>query len=155
MQDGRKAVWSIQYISVAFFSSLKQNFIVNRSSKVSSRPDCIFEIQQQWKSGFSRMCSSSCCSCWFEPEIIRISQSSHQMYSNNIVNFQDSTTILNACPETSEIFLNAPRIYIYIYIYIYMCVCVCVCVCVCDIYIYMCVCDIYIFIYMCVCDIYI
>ena len=27
MQDGRKAVWSIPYISVAFFPSLKQNFI--------------------------------------------------------------------------------------------------------------------------------
>ena len=45
MQDGRKAVWSILYISVvSFFPSLKQNFIAYRSSKVSSRPDCIFEI---------------------------------------------------------------------------------------------------------------
>ena len=40
--------------------------------------------------------SNSCCSCSFEPEIIKISQSSHKMYSNNIVNFQESTTILNA-----------------------------------------------------------
>ena len=31
---------------VAFFPSLKQNFIAYRSSKVSSRPDCIFEIHQ-------------------------------------------------------------------------------------------------------------
>ena len=46
MQDGRKAVWSIPYVSVAFFPSLKQNFIACRSSKVSSRPDCIFEIHQ-------------------------------------------------------------------------------------------------------------
>ena len=45
MQDGRKAVWSIPYISVAsFFPSLKQNFIAYRSSKVSSRPDCIFKF---------------------------------------------------------------------------------------------------------------
>ena len=44
MQDGRKAVWSIPYVSVAFFPSLKQNFITYRSSKESSRPDCIFEI---------------------------------------------------------------------------------------------------------------
>ena len=44
MQDGRKAVWSIPYISVAFFPSLKQKFIAYRSSKASSRPDCIFEI---------------------------------------------------------------------------------------------------------------
>ena len=45
MQDGRKAVWSIPYVvSMAIFPSLKQNFIAYRSSKVSSRPDCIFEI---------------------------------------------------------------------------------------------------------------
>ena len=41
MQYGPKAVWSI---SVAFFPSLKQNFIAYRSSKVSSRPDVIFEM---------------------------------------------------------------------------------------------------------------
>ena len=29
---------------IAFFPSLKQNSIAHRSSKVSSRPDCIFEI---------------------------------------------------------------------------------------------------------------
>ena len=34
MQDGRKAVWSIPYVSVAFFPSLKQNSIAYRSSKV-------------------------------------------------------------------------------------------------------------------------
>ena len=45
MQDGPKAVWSIPYVSAAFFfPSLKNNFIAYRSSKVSSRPDCIFEI---------------------------------------------------------------------------------------------------------------
>ena len=45
MQDGRKAVWSIPYVSVAsFFPSLKQNFIAYRSSKVSSRPDCILKF---------------------------------------------------------------------------------------------------------------
>ena len=96
MQDAPKAVWSIPYVSVAFFPSLKQNFIAYHSSKVSSRPDIIFEIHQLWQSGFSRIYSNSCCSCWFEPEIIKIGQSSHKMYSNNIVNFQESTTILNA-----------------------------------------------------------
>ena len=51
MQDGRKAVWSIPYVSAAsFFPSLKHNFIAYRSSKVSSRPDCIFEIHQLWQS---------------------------------------------------------------------------------------------------------
>ena len=47
MQDAPKAVWSISY--VAFFPSLKQNFIAYRSSKVSSRPDCIFEIHKLWQ----------------------------------------------------------------------------------------------------------
>ena len=51
MQDGRKAVWSISYISVAYFPSLKHDFLAYRSSKVSSRPDCIFEIHQLWQSG--------------------------------------------------------------------------------------------------------
>ena len=75
MQDGQKAVWSIPYVSVAFFPSLKQNFIAYRSSKVSWRPDCIFEIHQLWLSGFSRAYSYSCCSYTFEPEIIKIGQS--------------------------------------------------------------------------------
>ena len=44
MQDAPKAVWSIPYVSVAFFPSLKQNFIAYRSSKMSPRLDCIFEI---------------------------------------------------------------------------------------------------------------
>ena len=75
------------------FSSLKQNFIAYHSSKVSSRPDCIFEIHQLWQSVFSRVYSNSCYSCSFEPEIIKIGQSSHKMYSNNILNFQGSTAI--------------------------------------------------------------
>ena len=44
MQDAPKAVWSIPYVSVAFFLSLKQNVIAYRSSKVSSRPDCILKF---------------------------------------------------------------------------------------------------------------
>ena len=93
MQDAPKAVGSIPYVSVAsFFPSLKQNLIAYRSSKVSSRPDCIFEIPQLWQAGFSRLYSNFCCSCWFEPEIIKIGQSSHNLYSNNILNFQESTT---------------------------------------------------------------
>ena len=51
MQDAPKAVWSIPYVSVAsLFPSLKQNFIAYHSSKVSPRPDCIFEIHQLWQS---------------------------------------------------------------------------------------------------------
>ena len=76
-----------------FFPSLKQNFIAYRSSKVS---DCIFEIHQLLQSGFSRVYSNCWCSCSLVAEIIKISQPSHKMYSNNRVNFQESTTILNA-----------------------------------------------------------
>ena len=87
------------------------------------------------------MYSNSCCSCSFEAEIIKFGQSSHKMYSNNIVNCQESTTILNACTKKSGNLLKAPRIYmvgclvlfygistlvgylmldsVYIYIYIY------------------------------------
>ena len=81
------------------FPSLKQNLIAYLSSKVSSRPDCIFEIHQLWQSGFSRLDSNCCCSCSFEAEIIKIGQSSHKMNSNKILNFQESTTILNACTK--------------------------------------------------------
>ena len=76
------------------FPSLKPNFITYLSSKVSPRPDCIFEIHQLWQSGFSRV-YSNCCS--FEPKIIKVDKSSHKMYSNNILNFQECTTILNGC----------------------------------------------------------
>ena len=93
-----------------FFPSLKHNFIAYRSSKVSWRSDCIFEIHQLWQSGFSRVYSKSCCSCWFEAEIIKIGLSSHKVYSNNRVNFQESTTILNACTKKSGNLLKEPRI---------------------------------------------
>ena len=99
MQDGLKAVWSIPYVSVAFFPSLKHNFMAYRSSKLSSRPDYIFEIHQLWQSGFSRLYSNSCCSCSFKHEIIKIGLSSHKLYSNNILNFPESTRILNTCTK--------------------------------------------------------
>ena len=81
---------SIRFCGI--FPSLKHNFIAYCSSKVS---DCIFEIHQLWQSDFSRVYSNCCCSCSFGPEIIKIGQSSHKMYSNNILNFQESTIILN------------------------------------------------------------
>ena len=107
IQDGRKAVWSIPYISVAsFFPTLKQNFIAYRSSNVWDR---IFETHQLWQSGFSRVNSNCYCSCSFKPEIIKIDQSSDKMYSNNILNIHEATIILNACTKTSGNLLNAPR----------------------------------------------
>ena len=96
MQVGRKAVWTIPYIFVAFFPILKHNVIAYLSSKVS---DCIFEIHQLWQSRVSKVYSDSLCSCFFEPEIMKIGQSSHKMYSTNVLNFQESTTILNACTK--------------------------------------------------------
>ena len=108
MQDAPKAVWSIPHVSVAFCQSLKHNSIAYRSSNMSWRPDRIFEIHQLWQSGFSRVYSNCCCSCWFESEIIKIGQSYHKMYSNNIVNFQESTTILNACTKRSGNVLKEP-----------------------------------------------
>ena len=96
---------SIRFCGI--FPSLKQNFIAYCSS---SRPDCIFEIRQLWQSDFSRVYSNCYCSCSFEAEIIKIGQSSHKMYSNNILNFKGSTPILNACTKQSGNLLNAPRI---------------------------------------------
>ena len=102
-------LWCIDFLTppiplviMTFFPSLKQNFIAYRSSKVSSRPDCIFEIHQQWKSGFSRMYSNSCCSYSFKSEIIKIRQSSYKLGSNNILNFQESTKILDTCTKSLE-----------------------------------------------------
>ena len=114
MQDAPKAVWSIPYVSVAFFPSLKQNFIAYRSCKVS---DCIFEIHQLWQSGFTRVYSNFCSSCSFEPAIIKIGQSSDDMYNNNIPNFQESMTILNACKKSLETYWRH-HVCVYIYIYI-------------------------------------
>ena len=99
MQVGPKAVWSIPYVSMAFIPTLKKNFIAYCSSKVSSNSDCIFEIHQLWQSGFSRVYSNCCCSCSFEPEITKIGLSPYKMYRNNILNFSESTTILNACTK--------------------------------------------------------
>ena len=97
-----------------FFPSLKHNFIAYRSSKVS---DCIFEIHQLWQSGFSRVYSNCFCSCSFEPEIIKTGQSSHKIYSNDILNFQMSMTILNACTKKVWKLIEC-TMYVYIYIYI-------------------------------------
>ena len=73
------------------------------------------------------MYSNCCCTCSFEAEIIKIGQSSHKVYSNNIVNFQESTTILNACTKKSGNLMNAPRIFVCVCARVYMCVRVCVC----------------------------
>ena len=57
------------------------------------------------------MYSNCCCSCSFESEIIKIGQLSHKMYSNNVLNFQESTTILNGYTKKSGNLLKAPPMY--------------------------------------------
>ena len=124
IQDAPNSVWSIPYVSVAFFPSLKHNFIVYRFSKMSSCPDCVFEIHQLWQSGFSRGFSNSFCSCSFEPQIkIRTAQSSHKIYSNNILNFQmptECTYWMYYVYIFTYIYTHTPYIYIYIYMHIYI-----------------------------------
>ena len=63
------------------------------------------------------MYSNCCCSCSFETEIIKIGQSSHKMYSNNMLNSQESTTILNACTKKSINLLNVFYFHFYNYFY--------------------------------------
>ena len=53
--------------------------------------------------------SNSCCSCPFDSEIIKIGQLSHEMCSNKILNFQESTTFLNAWTKKFGNLLNSPR----------------------------------------------
>ena len=55
----------------------------------------------KFTSKFIRVYSSYWCSCSFEAEIIKIGPSSLKMYSNNILNFQESTSIVNACAKKS------------------------------------------------------
>ena len=63
MQDGPKAVWSIPYVSVVCFPSLKQNFIAYHYSKVHIA--FLIFTSQLWQSVFRRVYSNSCCSCSF------------------------------------------------------------------------------------------
>ena len=122
MQDAQKAVWSIPCVSVAFFSyGILLHILLLKCPHVQIP--------------FSRVYSNCCFSCSFESEIIKIDQSYDKMYSNNILNFTESTTILNTCTKKSGNLLKEPRIfsiwiipnsssidiqYIYICIYIYI-----------------------------------
>ena len=45
----------------------------------------------------------SCCSCSFKHEIIKIGQSSYNIYSNKILKFKEATTILNACTKKKSL----------------------------------------------------
>ena len=56
-------------------------------------------------------------SCSFEPEIIKIGQSPRKMYSNNILNYQESTTIVNACTKKVWKHIKDTK-YIYLFLYV-------------------------------------
>ena len=87
-------------------------FIHARCPKSSLKHSIRFcAIFSKFKTGFSRVYSNSYYNCSFEPGIIKIGQSSHKIYSNNMLNFQESTTILNACTKKSRNLLNAPRMF--------------------------------------------
>ena len=104
-----------------FFPSLKSEFYcisVLLKSKIAFLKFTSFDNH-----GFSRVYSNCCCSCSFAPEIIKISQSSHKMYSNKILIFQVSMTILKCLYKKSlETYWrhHTHILYIYIYIYIYV-----------------------------------
>ena len=109
MQDGQKAVWSIPYVSVAFFPSLKPNFIAYRSSKVSIAFLQFTSCDNQAFVGCIPIAAVAVdLNVW----------SSHNMYSNNILNFQETTTILNGHTRKVWKLIVWPS-YIYIYIYIW------------------------------------
>ena len=95
-------------------SSLKHSIrFCGTFSKFKTEIYCIsFFLTSRLQSGFSRVYSNCCCSCSFEPEIIKIGQSSHKMYSNNIMYLQESMTILNACTKKSGNLLKAPHIFL-------------------------------------------
>ena len=67
------------------------------------------------------MYSNSCCSCSFKPEIKKLGQSSHKLYSNKILNFQESMTILDV--HRKKVWeLIVCTSYVYWYVYIYVCI---------------------------------
>ena len=104
MQDGRKAVWSNSYVSVAFYPSLKQNFIAYRSSKIS---DCIFEITTCDNQALVGCIPIAAVAVDFNLKSYKIGLLSHKIYSNNILNFQEYTTT---------------------YMSIHVCICVYICI---------------------------
>ena len=109
MQDAPKAVWSIPYIFVAFFQSLEYSFMAYRSSKVSSRPDCIFEIHQLSQSGFSRVYSNCWCSFSFEPEIIKLVSHRIRCIAITYWIFKSLRQFLMPVQKKSGNLLKAPR----------------------------------------------
>ena len=92
------------------YTAMQQLYRVHQLQLVSPSPSCSLVVfSSLGRHRHCRVCSNSCCSCSFEAEIIKIGQSSHKMYSNNIENFQVSTTTLYACTKRSGNLLKPPR----------------------------------------------
>ena len=106
MQDAPKAVWSIP---CGILSKFKNRILLRIVLLKYPHVQIAFlKFTSGDKPGFSRVYSNSCRSCSFQPEIINIGQSSHKMYSNNILNSPESMTILNAWTKKVWILLKAP-----------------------------------------------
>ena len=106
MQNGPKEVWSILYVSVAsFFPSLKQNLLHIVLLKCRHVQIAFLKF-----TSCDNQALVGCIPIAAVAEIIRIGQSCHKMYSNKILNFQVSTTILDYCKKMSGNLLNSPRI---------------------------------------------
>ena len=86
MQDGRKAVWRIPYVSVAFFQV--QNIILLHIVLLKCPHVQIAFLKFTSCDNHSLAgCIPIAASSSFEPEIIKIDQSSHEMYIINILHF--------------------------------------------------------------------
>ena len=114
MHDGRKAVWSIPYVSVAsFFPSLKQNFIAYRSSKVQIAFLKFTNCNNQALVGCIPIAAVA---VHLNLKSWKIGQSSYKMYSEFSRVYDDFKYLYKKFWKLNE----APT-YIYIYIsYIYI-----------------------------------
>ena len=109
MQDASKALWSIPYVSVAFFFQV-QNIILLHIVLLKCRHVPIGFLK------FTSCDNQTLAGCFPISAvavnlilIIKIGQSSHKMYSNNILNFGVTKTILNAGTKNVWNKFNAPR----------------------------------------------
>ena len=85
VQKSLETYWRL----LVYIKITNKNAVSNSEQVLEAAPD-------KEAAGLCRVYSNSYCSCLFEPEIIKICQLSHKMYSNSIVNFQECTPILNA-----------------------------------------------------------
>ena len=91
MQDGRKAVGVIPYVTGIFqVKQISLHIVLLSVPPPPLTPPPPTQKKKQNQHRLSRMYSNCCCSCSFECENIKIGRSSHKMYSNNILNVVQS-----------------------------------------------------------------